>query len=246
MIRAELRRVTEGVSFPVLLAVAALLNVLAVVGTAQGMELGPATSQQDAREAFEVLVGMAFGASLFSMIHGALVVTRDFANRSVWRASVLSRGPQRLLGHRVLALLVPALAFAVVGLVSAGVPAVVAVSRTDYEPGLTDHLRTAVPGIVATIVLSAVFGHLVGWLLRRSIAAIVLLVAWTLFVETSVLDLTDSVGRFLPGPALQAVMADPTATADLLGVGGGYAVYAGWLAALAAAVVVTLRRRDLV
>lgn len=246
MIRAELRRVTEGVSFPVLLAVAAALNLLAVVGTRQGMDLGPSTSDAAAEAALDQLVGLAFGASLFSMIHGALVVTRDFQSRAIWRASALSSGAERLLPRRLVALTVPAAAFAVVGVLAAAVPAVLLVGRTGYQPGLTEHLRVALPGIVATIVLSAWFGHLVGWLLRRSIAAIVLLVAWTLFVETSVLSLSDTVGRWLPGPALQAAMVDPTATADLLSVGAGYGVYVGWLAVLAALVVVTLRRRDLV
>ncbi|NTW39147.1 MAG: hypothetical protein HGA44_04540 [Cellulomonadaceae bacterium] len=246
MIRAELRHVTEGASFPVLLAVAAVLNVLAVLGTSQGMELGSATSDAQAEAAFESLVGLGFGASLFSMIHGALVVTRDFQSCSIWRASILHRGPDVLLRRRLVALSVPAVAFAAVGVLAAGVPAYLAVSQTGYNPGLTDHLRTALPGVAATIVLSAWFGHLVGWLLRRSIAAIVLLVAWTLFVETSVLGLSDTVGRYLPGPALQAAMADPTATADLLGVGAGYLVYAGWLVALGALAVLTLRRRDLV
>lgn len=244
MIRAEVRRLLSGRTTLVLVGVAVLLNVLAVVGTAQGLELS-GLSDAEARAAFARLCGLGFGASLFSMVLGALVVTRDFANRTIWRSAILARGPLRLLGMRAAALVLPSLLFVIGGAGAAVAVAVVSCSRAGLSVTFDAHTRAVLVGISVAIVLSTYLGYLVGWLVRRPLPAVIGLVAWTLFVEVAVIQVAAGVGKFLPGGAIQSIMLDTSGMSSSLSQPVGYLVYVGWLLLLVVAAGLLLRRRDL-
>src|SRR5689334_8260731 len=104
---------TRGWSLPILLLTALVLNVLAAYGTSTGLDAAGFAAPGGSEKATAALVGLGFGASLFSMIFGTICVTRDFGNGSIGRSSFLSGGAVRLLSLRALALAIPAIAFAV-------------------------------------------------------------------------------------------------------------------------------------
>ncbi|NYD67014.1 hypothetical protein [Agromyces atrinae] len=243
MIRAELGRLVSGITLPVLLVVAALLNALAVYGIAVGMKLDQIGDAAPA--ATQSLVTLGFGATLFAMIFGALSVTRDFGTTAIRRSAFLARGADRLLGARLVALSVPAAVFAVVGAGSAAAVTAIVFTANGTEPDFSGDTLTALGGVAANIVFATYIGHLVGWQSRRSVWTILGLVGYTLVLETLVISILPSVGRFLPGGAGQAMMIDSSTTDEILPLGAGYAVAAAWIVVLISLGVLRLRKTDL-
>jgi hypothetical protein len=244
VIRAEVFRLTRGWSLPILLLTALVLNVLAAYGTSTGFDAGLAAPGAS-EKATAALVGLGFGASLFSMIFGAISVTRDFGNASIGRSAFLSGGAVRLLSLRAFALAVPAIAFAVAGTVSVVVVAMVAVSSKGGHFVLDGDGRATLAGVFFTIIFAAYLGHFIAWQGRKSLPVVIALVAWTLVLEPNLINILPAAGKFLPGGAGQAMTLDASATFDTLPVGAGYAVYLGWLVVLFAAAGIRLRRTDL-
>jgi hypothetical protein len=236
---------TRGWSLPALLVVALALNVLAAYGTASEMTTEAVAGPDGSEKAAASLLGLGFGASLFSMVFGILCVTRDFGNASIGRSSFLSRGPVRLLSIRGTVLLLPAAAFAIAGTLSVVVVAMMSITSLGGEFTMAGDSWTILLGVFFTIFFATFLGYFVAWQGRRSLPVVVGLIAWTLVLEPNIISLVPDVGKFLPGGAAQAMSLDASAGYDLLPVGAGYAVYVGWLALLCIAAVVRLRRSDL-
>lgn len=245
MIRSETFRMSRGWSLPILLVTALAMNVLAAYGTSTGMDAAGFAVPRGSEKATAALVGLGFGASLFSMIFGIICVTRDFGNSSIGRSSFLSGGPLRLLSLRALALLIPAIAFAVAGTLSVVIVALVTISSKGGAFVLDGDGWTTLAGVFFTIIFAAYLGQFIAWQGRKSLPVVIALIAWTLVLEPNVINLLPAVGKFLPGGAGQAMSLDASATYDMLPVGAGYAVYLGWLVVLFAAAALRLQRSDL-
>lgn len=245
MIRSETYRIFRGWTLPTLLVVALALNVLAAYGTSTSMDPDGFAVPGASEKATASLVGLGFGASLFSMIFGILCVTRDFGNSSIGRSSFLAGGPVRLLYLRAVALLIPSVSFAVVGTLSVVVVAMVTISSKGGDFILKGDGRATLAGVFCTIVFASYLGQFIAWQGRKSLIVVIGLVAWTLVLEPNVINLVPSVGRFLPGGAGQAMSLDVSASYGLLPLAAGYAVYLGWLVLLYVAAAYRLSRTDL-
>lgn len=245
MIRAEFFRMSRGWTLPILLLTALALNVLAAYGTSTGMDEAGFAVPGGSEKASASLVGLGFGASLFSMIFGTICVTRDFGNASIGRSAFLSGGPVRLLSLRAFALLIPAIAFAAAGTLSVVIVAMVTISSKGGEFLLDGDGRATLAGVFFTIIFAAYLGQFIAWQGRKSLPVVIALVAWTLVLEPNLINLFPAVGKFLPGGAGQAMSLDAAATYDMLPLGAGYAVYLGWLVVLFAAAGLRLKRSDL-
>lgn len=245
MIRSEVFRMSRGWSLPVLLLSAFAMNVLAAYGTSTGMDSAGLSLPGGSEKATASLVGLGFGASLFSMIFGIICVTRDFGNSSIGRSAFLSGGPLRLLTLRAFALLLPAIAFAIAGTLSVVAVAMMSLSSKGGLFILDTDGRTTLAGVFFTIVFAAYLGQFVAWQGRKSLPVVIALVAWTLVLEPNLVNLLPVVGKFLPGAAGQAMSLDPSATFDMLPVGAGYATYLGWLVLFFTAAAIRLKRTDL-
>jgi hypothetical protein len=245
MIRSEIFRISRGWSFLVLLAVALAMNVLAAYGTSTGMAAAGMAAPGASQQATASLVGLGFGASLFSMIFGVLAVTRDFGNSSIGRSSFLAGGPARLLALRAAALFLPAVAFAVVGTLSVVVVAMVTISSKGGGFALDGDGWSTLTGVFFTIMFAAYLGKFIAWQGRKSLPVVIGLVAWTLLLEPNIVTLLPAAGKFLPGAAGQAMSLDTSSTDQILPLGAGYAVYLGWLVVLYFAAVFRLKRTDL-
>jgi hypothetical protein len=84
----------------------------------------------------------------------------------------------------------------------------------------------------------------VGSIVRAQVAALAGIVVWTTMVEAALLHLFPSVGRWLPGGAEAAVVADPSLPQRLSRPGGALLLLA-WIAVAGAVAVTTLRTRDI-
>jgi hypothetical protein len=245
MIRAESYRIYRGWTFLGLLGVAILLNALSAYGTQSSMVHVDLTTTAINRAATEHLVGLGFGASLFSMIFGVIVVTRDFGNFSIGRHAHLSRGPSRLLGMRALASAVPMLVFGLAGAASVLIVTALTLPRTGASFDLGGHGWAILVGVVGSVALAGYLGQMVAWQTRRSLWTVTGLVAWTLLAEPLVITLVPAFGRFLPGGAAQGMLMDTSSTTEILTPAWAYVVYIGWLAGLSSLAVYRLRSTDL-
>jgi len=245
VIRAEIYRIQRGWTFWSLLGVAIFLNVLAAYGTQSQMGHVEFATTALNRSATQQLIGLGFGASLCSMIFGAVIITRDFGNLSIGRDALLARGPVRLLGMRALASGAPMLSFGLAGAGSVLVVAALALPRTGASLDLGGHGWTILVGVVGSVVLAGYFGQLVAWQSRRSLWTVAGLVAWTLLIEPRLITLVSSVGRFLPGGATQGMLMDTSSITNILTPASAYIVYIGWLALLSVFAVHRLRSTDL-
>jgi hypothetical protein len=119
VIRAEFFRLSRDPTFGALLLAALALSVLAAVGAATTMPSVPTINQQRTAD----VVTLGFGGSLFSMIFGALSVSRDFSSGVIGRVRFQTRGPTALVCVRALVVLPAMLVF---GLLCTGSTLIVA------------------------------------------------------------------------------------------------------------------------
>lgn len=246
MLQAEFRWSIRGTTFVTLLFTAAALNVLSVYGTTIGLPSHPPYSDSLTRSTTVSLIGLGFGGSLFSMIFGALSATRDFGNSAIIRRAFLARGSERLLALRLAALILPSVAFALASAGAAVATAAIVSPLQGYKFNWSGKAFVVLMGVLFTVFVMTYIGHLIGWLVRNSIVALIGLIGYTLVAETAIISLIPRVGIFLPGGGTQSITLDTSATDLILPVAGGYTVLVGWVVVLGIANVIRLRRTDLV
>lgn len=198
------------------------------------------------------------------LLFGALLATTEYRHRTL-TPTVLAQ-PRRgivLAAKAVVALLIGAL-YGVIGLIGSvgvGAPVLVAVGEQAAldEP---DVLMVLARTIIATALWS-LLGLGLGALLTSQIAAIVIVLAFTQFVEpilrlvAGISETTAEIARFLPGAATDALVGAgilsslgaldpsvPQASADALLWWQGGLVLGGLAAALLLAATLTTLRRD--
>jgi ABC-2 type transport system permease protein len=197
---------------------------------------------------------------VFPLILGTLSITSEVRYQTLTPTFLAQPKRGRVLVAKLIVLALAGAGFGVIGLVASmglGAPILAA---TGNETALADSDTWALAGrIVLAMALWAVVGVGIGSLIQNQIAAIVVVLAFTQFVEpilrfgTSIWDWTASVGRFLPGAATDALVGSSIFTA--VGMGGATVEPLEWwqggLVLLAIAVVVavagylTAWRRDI-
>lgn len=180
---------------------------------------------------------------LFAALFGALLVGREYAAGTIVRSTLLAVRRSRLLAAKVI---VGAAMGVLYGLLAAGaaVAAAFAVAASRHEsPVWTDETGAILAGLVAVAILAAVWGVLLGWLMRRPLPAVAVLVVTAMGVEPPLARLVPALGRFLPTVALGAIYHD--ARPDLLPVPAAVLVFVGWLAVAGFAAHFLLRARDI-
>ena len=187
---------------------------------------------------------------VFPLILGTLAVTSEVRYQTLTPTFLAQPRRGRVLGAKLVVLALAGALFGVVGLiVSVGLGApILAATGTDAALGDSD-TWALIGRIVIAMALWAVIGVGVGSLVQNQVAAIVVVLAFTQFVEpilrfgTSIWDWTASVGRFLPGAASDALVGSSIFT-SFSAAGGGSAEPLQWwqggLVLLAVAAVVSV------
>lgn len=186
---------------------------------------------------------------VFPLIFGALSVTSEFRYQTLTPTFLAAPRRSLVLGSKLVVLALAGALFGVVGLVaSMGLGAFV-LSLTGTDPRLGDgEMWLLAARIVLAMALWAVIGVGVGTLIPNQIASIVVVLAFTQFVEpilrfgASIWDWTAQVGKFLPGAASDALVGSSIFTS--LGMSTGEAQTLEWwqggLVLLGLAAVVTI------
>ena len=158
----------------------------------------------------------SFAASVgyvFPVLLGALASTGEFRHQTLTPTFLATPRRARVLGAKTIALFVVGAAFGVVALAaSVGIGALV-FNGFGIDPLLADSATWALIGrTVLAMALWAVIGVGLGVLVPSQVASIVIVLAFTQFVEpllrfaSSFSEVTADVGKFLPGAASDALV----------------------------------------
>jgi len=243
LLKAELLRSVSGRVLAGLLLIAFLLNALSIVGSSgaevDALRAGRVTSAEVSHD----LVRLGFGALLFSTLFGALLTTSEFRHGSIARSLFMAGRPERLIAAKSAAALATGAAFGVAGVGSAVLTSSIVLDLRGAALVLDRESVLIIVGVFAATALSALWGMLLGWVVRSQIAVLVGIMAWTLIAESAIIALAPAVGRFLPGGAQASIYRD--VANHPLSTPWGYALFLGWIALAAAASLELMRRRDL-
>lgn len=193
---------------------------------------------------------------VFPLVIGSLAMTTEFRHQTITQSLLVEPRRGVFLGAKLLATVPLGLLYGVVGTIAVvGVSAPVLSAAGDGAfLGDGDVIEVVLLGVVVT-ALWAVIGTAFGSVLTNQVAAIVVILAFTQFVEPvarvvlSAFDSLDGVAKFLPGAAADGLMgasffgAIGGESSDLLSRPAALAVmlaYAGGLALLGR--FTTLRR----
>lgn len=164
---------------------------------------------------------------VFPVLLGALATTTEFRNQTLTPTFLTTPRRGLVLGAKVIVLAVAGAVFGVASLVASmglGAPILAA---TGNPTALDDPGTWALAArVVIAMALWAVVGVGLGVLVPNQVAAIVIVLAFTQFVEpilrfaATIWDWTAEIGRFLPGAASDALVGSSIFTSLGTGTGG--------------------------
>jgi hypothetical protein len=241
-LRSELLKIRTTRTVAVLLLALAGLTLLGVVVEGLSATVAELSTEDVQRR----LIGDygASNAALLAALTGLLLVTCEFRYGTI-RPTLLFE-PRR---HVVLAAKFAAVALTgiVFGIVCVALSfgsglAVLAVRGTDYEVTGT-HTMVLLAGPVAASALTAILGAAIGAMVRNQVGAIVVLIVYTLVVESLIFSAAPSIGRYLPGLASSALGGMPDDHLLVPGIAGAVALL--WTAVFAAGALARTSRSDI-
>ena len=195
---------------------------------------------------------------VFPALFGALVITNEFRHRTITPTILAQPLRVRVLVAKLIAVIPFGLAIALagtLGTVAAGAGTLVAMGEPTFlgDAGVLAVVARTVLGLTIWSVVGVGFGTV----LTNQVAAIVVLLAFTQFVEPTVRVLlglwesTSGIARFLPGAAGDAIAGASMYTSLTSGVSALLPAWAGVVVLLAYGVLlagvgaVTTLRRDI-
>jgi len=157
---------------------------------------------------------------VFPLLFGALATTSEFRHQTLTPTFLATPRRSVVLGGKVTVGLGWGALYGVIGVIaSAGLGALVlSVMGVDTLLGSSD-TWALIGRMVLAMALWAVIGVTLGVLIPNQVAVIVIVLAFTQFVEpllrfaSAFLDWTESIGRFLPGAASDALVGSSIYTA---------------------------------
>lgn len=249
LLRSEWRKLRT-IRIWMALAVVAVGLTVVNVGTLivlSGIELeGTPIPELSTPEAMRSVYGGAAGSAAFALVLGIISMTSEFRHQTI--TPTLLAAPRR--GPMVAAKMAVAAAFAaVIGLACAlATVAAVAIGVLVKDIGPVDVAVFAAVcgGVILGFAVYGVLGVAVGALVRNQIAAITGALIWTLLVESIVVSIWPSIGKWLPGGALNGVLqVQPPGGGEYLPVAAAAGVLLLYATALAGVAVRTTLRRDI-
>jgi ABC-type transport system involved in multi-copper enzyme maturation permease subunit len=244
LVRAELARLRGNRSIVVLPAVGAAFVALSTAGNASVQRDKVLAHTTTLASASYFLVGMGFAMVLFSALSGALLITSEHRSRSFGLMALVAPSRTPLLWAKSIVAAGAGMAQGVLGVIVAIVTARLSMGRYDLTIPLDGRTVGLAVGLVLLCGLAGAWGLFIGAAVRAQVAAFAGIVVWMTMIEAAVLHLFPSVGRWLPGGAQAAIVADPSLP-QRLGRPSGGVLLLGWMLLAAVAAVHTLRTRDI-
>jgi ABC-type transport system involved in multi-copper enzyme maturation permease subunit len=267
-LRTELRKIsTTRTWWLIALAMAGYMLVMAAIMAAsfafsmQAAESGEVASADqmvlDPRDTASSVYTLAVALGyIFPAVLGALVVTSEFRHRTITQSLLAEPHRTLVLGTKLVAVMPFAIAVALAGVLGTvlGGAATLAVLGEPTFLGDAQMQRTIAMSVVALVLWSLV-GVGFGAVLTNQVAAIVVLLVFTQFVEPLLrlllaqFDATEMISRFLPGAAGEAIAGSSlyvsSGLAQLLAPWQGMLVLLGYAVVFVVVGRLTTFRRDI-
>ncbi|MFC4587781.1 ABC transporter permease [Sphaerisporangium corydalis] len=217
------------------------LVALSVLSGAQGV---PAVTGP---EGVRNLFSQAGTGLVFAFVIGTLLMTGEYRFQTITYTFLVTPRRERVVAAKLAACAVVGLLFGLAGIALAFAVAIPALLIRGASLSLIGgDVARVCAGVVGAMALYAILGLAVGSLLRNQVAAIVVGVGWVYVLESILVALLPSVGKWLPGGAAQAVygVSSPFGS-GYLPAWGGAALLVGYAAVFAAVASLTTIRRDI-
>jgi len=244
LVRAEVLKLRTTRVFFGLCAAAMAFSVLGVVagiltaGNSGSPELGSSAAVRN-------IFGSGGQASLFALILGILAVTGELRHGTITQTFLVTPRRTRMVTAKLIAMLV---AGVVLGLLATAVTLVVAwpwLAAKDVTISLfSSDVGLVLLAVIAVTALFGVIGVGVGALIRNQVAAVVGALVWEFVVESILVSVVPSVGRWLPSGAARGLTQETLTSGSLLTAWGAAVVLLAYGLAFAAAGAQLLVRRD--
>jgi ABC-2 type transport system permease protein len=243
LVSAERARIRSTNGFVILAGAAASLAGVGSLGI--GLTLGkPGGIDPQTSDGVRRAMSSGFTAGLVASLLGAILVTSEFRYRTCGQ-SVIDCGSRRTWYLTKLPIVVwRGVALTAIGQFTAVAVALPFLAREGIHPNLWGGplLRMSI-GTIALGIPSALWGAAIGLLLRSQVATVAGLILYTMAAEAAVVQFAPSIGRWLPGGAMAAIVADPTLPYH--NTVGGVLVFSMWVVLATALGLSRLRRTDI-
>lgn len=243
--RSELSRWVVKPVLPALAATCGLLVVVGGMGMADNEVAGIAAGAATEETVSEFLHSIPFAGALFCAVLGVLIVTLDSASGHLSRLLLRSRSGLELAASKVLTAALLAVPVGAAALIAGHVTADIAMDQKGYAYQAPEDLVGWLARYLLHYVLAAVLGVGIGFLVRRTVVAVLVLFVTHTMLEPVVMDAMPDLARWLPGGAMAAVVRDPY-FAEAFDTLPGVLIYFGWGILFLAAGVLLLRRGRIV
>ena len=194
--------------------VGALAGILAGVFGGLDLSADPTAPVIDLGKLYLIIYSTASAIGyVFPVLLGALSSTSEFRHQTLTPTFLANPRRAQVLVAKAVAMAIVGALFGIVALVgSVGVGAIV-LSAVGKDAGFDDSLTWVLAArVVLAMALWAVIGVALGTLVRNQVAALVIVLAFTQFVEpilrsvSAIWEWTARVGQFLPGSASDALV----------------------------------------
>ena len=197
-------------------------------------------SKEDQRQLFSV----GSTAGVFAALAGALLVTSEYRYGTIRPTVLFNPARSHVLSAKVIAGALAGVLFGVIGVAFGWAIGIAIVDARGITIVLTGgDVRLLVLGGLAGVALWGALGTGLGAIIHNQVGAVITLLAWGFVIDTLVLGLAPSVGRFMPTYAADAMMG--LKAHHLLSPGAGAVILIAWAAALAAIGIALTARRDI-
>jgi hypothetical protein len=190
------------------------------------------------------LVGIGSVSLLFAAISGAVQVTGEFRSRSIGLSALITPSRTPILITKSVVAAAAGAGFGLLGCATAIGVAQAWLGAHHHHLIWSAHLVALVLKAIAVCAAAGPWGVLVGALLRSSLLAVGALFVYTTMVEAALLHYFSAIGRWLPGGAQAAALADPSVP-HRLGPLAGASVLLAWIVTLALIVIPSFRRSEI-
>lgn len=157
-------------------------------------------------EYITTVLGQTGTASVFALLLGVVAMTGEFRHMTITSTFLATPRRSRVLGAKVAITAVLGVLVAFLTFLAVLTATVVALLPFDHAPISATSAVAVLVGAMIGLALYAVLGVSIGSLITNQVAAIVVTLVWVLLVESLVSLAFPSVGRWLPGGALNAAM----------------------------------------
>ncbi|MCG8654519.1 ABC transporter permease [Yimella sp. NH-Cas1] len=178
---------------------------------------------------------------LFAAVLAAILVTREFGAGTIGR-SVLMAGRDNVFRVKMTVILIIGLVLGVLTSALAAATTYLMLNASHGSVTWTTDATYSALGVGGCVVLSAVAGGLVGWIMRNTTLASVVIVVSYVVLDPAIQRVVPGVAKYLFSIALTSLYGDPKP--DLLSRPAALAVCLVWIVALGLLARTLLHRKE--